>query len=736
MATASTPMSRPEQSSNREINHDNIDVLRQQFVVATEALERKIREQEVLLHISHSMAQVKDRNGLLQIINRQLKELFYFSYSIIFQLTDDRQYMKAFIVDPDTVNSALPNHIQLAYDTIAVNDIILNRILTSEEPELFTIEDSIKKESIPEYLVLHRGNEIRETILISLRIAGEPLGILAFYSDRVNTFTADIQNLVQTISHQLSTAIANIRYHEDIHQRDQQNAALLDVSNGIATLRGREDFSKLLQYTFKKYIPYNDAVILTCNGEQKTLKAFAWYVEQQRSSHPLFDQALQTEYPVTDTSIINSHVPVIIDVDELLPVKPQLGFVAQAGIKGLMLTKLLDGNKLVGLLVFLSAVKQTFTAHHVSLMQRISYQVSMALTNIRGAEKIKSQLEEINRYKQQLEEEKLYLQEEVRHGNTFSDIIGKSKTMQHVFYLLSQVAASNSTVLILGETGTGKELIARAIHNFSGRKDKLMVKVNCASIPSTLIESELFGHEKGSFTGAVERRIGKFELSNGGTLFLDEVGEMPLEMQAKLLRAIQEKEIERIGGKAPIKVDVRILAATNRNLQKEVTAGKFRSDLYYRLNVFPIIIPPLRDRMEDIPLLTQSFIDRYSKYAGKEIMSVSAKVLKALQSYSWPGNVRELEHLIERSILLATGNIIKEIHLPVKETGSEAGNTSSLRTLEEVERDYILEVLKRCNGKIYGTGGAAELLGLKRSTLISRMNKLGIEKTETSYIKK
>ncbi len=297
--------------------------------------------------------------------------------------------------------------------------------------------------------------------------------------------------------------------------------------------------------------------------------------------------------------------------------------------------------------------------------------------------------------------------------------------------MVTQVAYSDSTVLLLGETGTGKELIARAIHNSSTRKNKLMIKVNCAALPINLIESELFGHERGSFTGAIERRIGKFELANNGTLFLDEIGEMPLDLQVKLLRALQEKEIERVGGKTTIKTDVRIIAATNRDLEKLMEEGKFRSDLYYRLNIFPIKLPPLRDRREDISSLTSYFIVRYSKKAGKKINTISTKALQELIQYYWPGNIRELEHLIERSVLLATGDTIKEIHLPQQKrnlTGALDKEDLTIKTIYENEKEHILKILKHVNGKIGGVGGAAELLGVPTSTLNSRIKRLGIKK--------
>ena len=309
------------------------------------------------------------------------------------------------------------------------------------------------------------------------------------------------------------------------------------------------------------------------------------------------------------------------------------------------------------------------------------------------------------------------------------EMVGTSPAISMVFHLVSQVAPSDSTVLLQGETGTGKELVARAIHSHSHRRDKILVKVNCAALPAGLIESELFGHEKGSFTGATERRIGKFELAGQGTLFLDEVGELPPDLQVKLLRALQEKEIERIGGNGVIRVDVRVIAATNRDLEKEVRQGRFRSDLFYRLNVFPITLPALRDRKEDIPALAAHFVEKYARKTGRNIGPLPRRVLETLSAYPWPGNVRELEHLVERSVVLAKGNIIREIDLPGQELRAPGGRAENrVKTIDEVERDHILAVLKRCRGKISGDGGAAQLLHIPSTTLNSKIKRLGIKK--------
>lgn len=311
----------------------------------------------------------------------------------------------------------------------------------------------------------------------------------------------------------------------------------------------------------------------------------------------------------------------------------------------------------------------------------------------------------------------------------FNGIVGNSPLLQRAFRKIELVAPDDTSVLVLGESGTGKEKIAHTIHKLSPRKNKPFITVNCAALPLTLIESELFGHEKGSFTGANEKRIGKFEQADGGSIFLDEIGELPLEAQVKLLRVLQEKEIERLGGNQTRKINVRIITATNRNLEKEVAEGRFRLDLYYRLNVFPIDLPALRQRKEDIPVLVAYFIQKYGKTSSSKVTGISEAALAELQTFNWPGNIRELEHLIERTMLLTEGEVITEIALPNQTATIAPGNdiTSKTKTMEEMERDHILSVLKMCNGKVFGAGGAAEILNIPSTTLNSKIKKLGIK---------
>jgi DNA-binding NtrC family response regulator len=316
------------------------------------------------------------------------------------------------------------------------------------------------------------------------------------------------------------------------------------------------------------------------------------------------------------------------------------------------------------------------------------------------------------------------------HNNTFEGIIGRSHLLLNVFDLINQVAPSDTSVLITGESGTGKERVAEVVHTLSHRKSKPLVKVNCAALPINLIESELFGHEKGAFTGAFEKRIGKFEQANHGTIFLDEIGDMPLEAQVKLLRVLQQREIERIGGKAPVKVNIRVIAATNRNLEKEVAEGRFRLDLYYRLNVFPIHLPALAERKQDIPLLVNHFISYYGHKTGRKHYGISDKALKSLMEYHWPGNIRELENVIERSVLMSKDSIIDHITLPAQypKDLTNLREEIKLKTIFDNERDYIIEVLRKCNGRIRGADGAAAILNIPPTTLGSKMKKLGIKR--------
>jgi DNA-binding NtrC family response regulator len=343
-----------------------------------------------------------------------------------------------------------------------------------------------------------------------------------------------------------------------------------------------------------------------------------------------------------------------------------------------------------------------------------------------------SALSEVKRLQKQLEAENVYLREEIKLEYNFEEIIGQSNALKYVLFRVEQVAPTDTTVLILGETGTGKELVARAIHHASARRKRPLLKVNCATLPTNLIESELFGHERGAFTGAEKKQVGRFEIADGATIFLDEIGELPPEVQVKLLRVLEHGEFERLGSYRTIKVDVRIIAATNRNLEEEVQDGRFRKDLWFRLNVFPLSIPPLRKRLDDIPLLANHFINKHCRRLGKKIQRVPKNAMDSLRTYSWPGNVRELENVIERAVITSHGPTLHLTDILEPAKGAALGKPHG-NTMAEIERDHIVRVIEDCYWRIEGKNGAAEILGLNPSTLRGRMRKLGIRRPKKPY---
>jgi formate hydrogenlyase transcriptional activator len=387
---------------------------------------------------------------------------------------------------------------------------------------------------------------------------------------------------------------------------------------------------------------------------------------------------------------------------------------------------IIAAGKTVGAININSLQKHAFDDEELRLLTMVSEHLQTAIDNAQQAEALRHALAEVERLKNRLQAENVYLQEEITTVHQGGEIIGQSRTLQAVLHGVEQVAPTAATVLIQGETGTGKELIARAIHQRSRHQDRPLVKVNCAALPAGLIESELFGHEKGAFTGALARKIGRFELADGGTIFLDEIGELPLELQAKLLHVLQEGEFARVGGSQTIRVDVRVIAATNRDLAAAVKTGSFRADLFYRLNVFPLTLPPLREREDDIPLLVECFLAMMSRKLGKPLQGLSDESMARLLRYAWPGNVRELRNVIERAVILARGPVVEidealEQRLPSSILPVPAAN------LQDVERAHIVRVLGETNGIIEGPRGAARILGLHSNTLRFRLQKLGIK---------
>lgn len=677
-------------------------------ISANEEIRERENEKSFLLDFSSDIAAVRSKDDLSYAVNKCLKKLNAPLGYVILKLNEDQSALDPYIHDGATTAN---DH------RYSADAALQKRVLDSEIPLLFSVNAELSKGVDCPHLLSWKKMGIKTMVGTPLRTGDGLLGILWLGVDEINI------PLLQGICDQVSVAMHNIIANEEILRREKEQSFLLEFSHDISRVHTKDDLKQAISRVLDKIWNTKLVMIRIIEDDGLTLSAYI-YDETRFEDKNLFISLASKNYDINEKRsaiVLNSEDPVVFNVAE--EVQKNDGSFAQlwkqSGLTNAFGTRLRVGDVNIGTLWLLT------NDINLTILKGICAQISVAISNIRANEKILA-------YKQKLEMENDYLREQIKTIYNFSEIVGSGTQMQKVYHLMSQVADTNSSVLLLGETGTGKELIARAIHNASSRKNKLMVKVNCAALPAHLIESELFGHEKGAFTGAIDKRIGKFELANNSTLFLDEIGEMPPELQVKLLRVLQERELERVGGKTTIKLDVRIIAATNRNLEAEVQAGRFRSDLYYRLNVFPISLPPLRERWEDIEQLAHSFLAKFSKNIGKRVTGISAKVLQELKSYHWPGNVRELEHLVERSILLCEGQMLTEIHLPGRQ--HETGNRPLLEipngTLEQIERTHIIGVLKRCSGKISGSGGAAEILEIPGTTLHSKMKKLGISKAD------
>ncbi|MBZ5637806.1 MAG: sigma 54-interacting transcriptional regulator [Acidobacteriia bacterium] len=524
-------------------------------------------------------------------------------------------------------------------------------------------------------------------------------------AEELRGLSTDLQTVVDARTSQLGRA-------------EERWRVLLQVNNAIVTCLDREALFEATAGALRGVIPFDRAALVLDDPVDGVFKVLG--VAGPVPSPSMIP--LGTEWPRR-----GSRSGWIADSGQLL-LTPDLRqdprFIEHAplirdGILSALSVPLRAKGKVMGTLNVGSGEAGRYGEVDSELLLAIADQVVLAIQNMLA-------YEEIAALKRRLEDENLYLQEEWRAEAAFADVVGESPAIQKVLANVRSVAGTGSTVLVTGETGTGKELVVRAIHGLSARKDKILVKVNCAALPSGVVESELFGHEKGAFTGALSRRVGRFELANGGTLFLDEVGDLPPELQAKLLRVLQEGEFERVGGTKTLKVDVRVVAATNRDLESAVADGRFRADLYYRLNVFPIAIPPLRERLEDVPRLTRHFAMMYASKMGKPIGTIGEQVLGKLMEYNWPGNVRELQNVIERAVILSPKG---RLELGGSLAASGAGTRAKpSRTLEEIERDHIVSVLESVGWRVSGERGAAGVLGLKRTTLEARMKKLGISR--------
>ncbi|ELC0839136.1 formate hydrogenlyase transcriptional activator FlhA [Klebsiella michiganensis] len=537
---------------------------------------------------------------------------------------------------------------------------------------------------------------------------------------RLHTFT----QIVAVVTEQIQSRVSN-NVDYDLLCRERDNFRILvAITNALLS---RLDIDELVSEVAKEIHRYFriDAISVVLRSNRKG-KLNIYSTHYLDASHPVHDQSEVEEAGTLTERVFKSKEMLLLNLhqhDPLAPYEKMLFEMWDNKIQTLCLLPLMSGNTLLGVLKLAQCDEKVFTTTNLKLLRQIAERVSIAIDNALA-------YREIQRLKERLVDENLALTEQLNNVESeFGEIIGRSEAMNSVLKQVEMVAQSDSTVLILGETGTGKELIARAIHNLSGRNSRRMVKMNCAAMPAGLLESDLFGHERGAFTGASAQRIGRFELADKSSLFLDEVGDMPVELQPKLLRVLQEQEFERLGSNKLIHTDVRLIAATNRDLKQMVADREFRSDLYYRLNVFPIHLPPLRERPEDIPLLVKAFTFKIARRLGRNIDSIPAETLRLLSRMEWPGNVRELENVIERAVLLTRGSVL-QLSLPEMSIETEPLAAEVLPEEGEDEYQLIVRVLKESNGVVAGPKGAAQRLGLKRTTLLSRMKRLGINKDQ------
>jgi formate hydrogenlyase transcriptional activator len=570
-----------------------------------------------------------------------------------------------------------------------------------------------------------RQDGVQSLCVLPLTTAHRRVGAMALGSVEASAYDAADLEFLRQVAAQVAVAVDNALnsqnaqiYQQELARERDRLRLLLEVNNALVSTLDLHQLLSAISACLRRVM----------NHDYASLGLYEPAAQQVRLHALDFPQGkglLREEmvFPIEGTpsgEVISTRKPLIISGANLNYYEPSVSrlFIAE-GLHSGCIVPLITANRTLGTLSLSSRRPAAFTQEDLDLLMRVANQVAIAIENALA-------YREIAELKNKLADEKLYLEEEIRTEYTFEEIVGESPALKRVLSQVETVAATDSSVLVLGETGTGKEVIARAIHNLSPRGERTFVKVNCAAIPTGLLESELFGHEKGAFTGAIAQKMGRFELAHRGTLFLDEVGDIPLELQPKLLRVLQEKEFERLGSTRTVRVDVRVVAATNRDLTQMVEDRLFRSDLYYRLNVFPIVVPPLRERAEDIPLLVRYFAQKHARHMDRHIETIPAEEMEALTRYSWPGNVRELENLIERAVILSRGPAL-HVPLPEDRLSGEAPAASAV-TLEAAEREHILRALRDTNWVIAGPRGAAARLGIKRTTLQSRMAKLGISR--------
>jgi formate hydrogenlyase transcriptional activator len=709
---------------------------------STSGLEHSSRQLEALLEVSEAIAQQRDLKALFHELSERLHAVLQFDFLALVLHNPATNTMRLHILE---AHDGL--HERAESDEFPVENSPSGWVWQNQQP--FVSLDTSKDKRYPDFMKRLHSEGVHSFASVPLTTAQHRIGTIGF-GRYVPQGMGDTEvEFMKRVAAQVAVAVDNAlnfeaaqAYQKQLARERDHLQVLLEINNVLVSTRDIAALFKGIVSSLKPVIQHDYTSLALVDHNSSLLKIHALDI-------PVKTPEIKTEFTVglegSPAGQAISRGQVLIargpEIDRFHP--EVVRYLRAQGVQVVCCVPLTTQGRTFGTINFASRNPQNFSTLDVELLQQVALQVAIALENALA-------FREIDALKDKLAVEKLYLEEEIRTEFSFDEIIGESPALRRALAQVELAAPAGTTVLILGETGTGKEIIARAIHNLSPRRERTFVKVNCASIPAGLLESELFGHERGAFTGALTQKIGRFEFADRGTLFLDEVADLPPELQPKLLRVLQEQEFERLGGNRTIHVDVRVVAATNADLTRLVAERKFRSDLFYRLNVFPIQIPPLRERREDVPLLVRYFVQKFSRRQNKTVEYVPAPVMDAMVNYSWPGNVRELENLIERAVLLSPG---KELRVPLaefKENNGDAALTASpidlprtsvasldsasthvpasAQTLDEAQRQHILQVLRQTEWRIAGPSGAAAILGIKRTTLQARMRKLGIRR--------
>ena len=669
---------------------------------------------ETLLEVAESIAVHRQLSTLFTDLSRLLKRLVPFDFISLTLIDAKERVVRLHILETEQpVRGTPPGSTPFEQTpTIAA--------LQSRRP--YYIPDTAAEERFPVIRDLLRANGIQSACILPLFTAQREIGGLHFGSLTSNAYSEEDIEFMGQVARQVAVAVDNalhseaaVAYEEQLaHERDRLRT-LLEVNNAVVGCLETRELFQAISASLRRTFGLDYASLLIYDPEIGALRLHV--LDFPDGTGAIREDAIVSLDDSLAGYVFRARQGRVFSLAEAHAVSPATGeLFEREGIQSICSVPLISRGTALGTLNVGSRQPDRFLGDDLGFFTQVAGQVAIALDNALSYERI----EELN---ERLAEEKVYLEDEIRTDSRFEEIVGQSRALKATLKQLETVAPTDSTVLIYGETGTGKELLARAIHDLSSRKQATFVKLNCAAIPTGLLESELFGHEKGAFTGAIAQRIGRFELANRGTIFLDEVGEIPIELQSKLLRVLQEREFERLGSSRTIRTDARLVAATNRDLAQLVEQRLFRADLYYRLNVFPMTAPPLRERRDDIPLLVRYFVQQYARRMNRRILSIPTESMNALVRYHWPGNIRELQNFIERAVILSTGSTLQ---VPVREL-KRGPLGAGVVTLEAAEREAIQRALHDAGGKVGGDAGAAAKLGMKRTTLQAKMRKLGID---------